>query len=49
MKTYGVVERLPWGHSPSWIGYDGVRLTFQNCGLYRLIIHPRVIVIWRKV
>jgi hypothetical protein len=27
-----------------WIGYDGVRLTSQNCCLYGPIVHPRLIV-----
>jgi hypothetical protein len=32
-----------------YIGYDGVRLTSQNCGLYRPIVHPRVIAMWNMV
>jgi hypothetical protein len=31
-------------HQFMWkIGYDGVRLTSQNCGLYGPFVHPRVI------
>jgi len=29
-----------------YIGYDGVRLTSQNCGLYRSTIHPGKIAMW---
>jgi hypothetical protein len=28
------------------IGYDGVSLTSQNCGLYGPIVHPRVTEMW---
>jgi hypothetical protein len=28
------------------IGYDGVRLTSQNCCLYEPIVRPRVIAMW---
>jgi hypothetical protein len=31
------------------VGYDGVRLTYQNCSLYRPIVHPRVIAMWTMV
>jgi hypothetical protein len=31
------------------IGYDGLRLVSQKCGLYRPIVHPRVIVMWTMV
>jgi hypothetical protein len=29
-----------------WIGYDGVRLTSQNCGLYGPTVHSRLIAMW---
>jgi len=32
-----------------YIGYDGVRLTSQNCGLYGPTVHPRVIAMWITV
>jgi hypothetical protein len=31
------------------IVYDGVRLTSQNCGFYRPIVHPRAIMMWIMV
>jgi hypothetical protein len=32
-----------------YIGYDGMRLTSQNCSLYRPLLHPRVMVMWTVV
>jgi hypothetical protein len=31
------------------IGYDGMRLESQNCGLYGPIVHPRVTAMWTMV
>jgi hypothetical protein len=32
-----------------YIGYDGVRLKSQNCGLYGPTVHPRVTATWTMV